>query len=200
MLRYLNAGSLRPRKPLYPYCTKSSIIFLGSPSLKLPFDMIIALVQTWYHGNSKPRTFGIFIVGIMWRYLNAGSLKPRIPLYPFCTKSSIIFLGSPSLKLPFDMIIALVQTRYHGDRKPEHSEFCIVGTIWRYLNAGSLKPRKPLYPYCTKSRIKFLGSPSLNLPFDMITSLVQTRYHVDRKPRTFGILHCRNYIAILECG
>ena len=28
---------------------------------------------------------------------------------------------------------------------PELSELCIVGTIWRYLNAGSLKPRKPLF-------------------------------------------------------
>ena len=83
---------------------------------------------------------------------------------------------------------------------PELSELCIVGTMWRYLNAGSLKPRKPLYPYCTKSRIIFLGSPSPKLPFDMIIALVQTRYHVDRNPRTFGILHCGHYVAILEFG
>ena len=200
MWRYLNAGSLKPRIPLYPFCTKSSIIFLGSPSLKLPFDMIIALVQTRYHGDRKPENSEFCIVGTIWRYLNACSLKPRKPLYPYCTKSRIKFLGSPSLNLPFDMIIALVQTRYHGDRKPEHSEFCIVETTSRYLNAGSLKPCKSLYPYCTKSRIIFLGSPSLKLPFDIITSLVQTWYHVDRKPRTFGILHCRHYVAILECG
>ena len=83
---------------------------------------------------------------------------------------------------------------------PDLYEFCIVGTMWRYLNAGSLKPRKPLYPHCTKSSIIFLGSPSLKLPFDMIIALVQTRYLGDRKPRTFGILHCRHYVAILECG
>ena len=83
---------------------------------------------------------------------------------------------------------------------PELSEFCIVGNIWRYLNKGSLKPRKPLYPYCTKSSILFLGSPSLKLPFDMINALVQTRYHVDRKPRSFEILHCRHYMTILEYG
>ena len=82
----------------------------------------------------------------------------------------------------------------------ELSEFCIVGTIWRSLNAGSLKPRKPLYPYCTKSRIIFLGSPSQKLPFDMIIALVLTRHHGDRKPRTFGILHFLNYMAILQCG
>ena len=83
---------------------------------------------------------------------------------------------------------------------PELSEFCIVGNIRRYLNAGSLKPRKPLYPYCTKSSNIFLGSPYLKLPFDMIIALVQTRYHSDRKPRTFGIFHCLHYMAILECG
>ena len=83
---------------------------------------------------------------------------------------------------------------------PELSELCIVGTMWRYLNAGSLKPRKPLYRYCTKLRIIFLGSPSPKLPFDMIIALVQTRYRVDRKPRTFGILPCRYYVAIHECG
>ena len=58
---------------------------------------------------------------------------------------------------------------------PELSEFCIVGTVWRSLNAGSLKPSKPLYPYCTKSRIIFLGSRSQRLPFDIIIALVQTR-------------------------
>ena len=83
---------------------------------------------------------------------------------------------------------------------PEISEFCIVGPIRRYLNAGSLQPRRNLYPFCTKSRIIFLGSSSLKLPFHMIIALVQTRYHGDRKPRNFGILHCRPYMAILECG
>ena len=83
---------------------------------------------------------------------------------------------------------------------PELSEFCIVGTVWRSLNAGSLKPIKPLYPYCTKSRIIFLGSRSQRLPFDMIIALEQTRYHGDRKPRTFGILLCRHYMAIIEFG
>ena len=87
-----------------------------------------------------------------------------------------------------------------GIGSPEISEFCIVGPIWRSLKADSLKPRKTLYPYCTKSRFIFLGFPSLKLPFDMIIALVQTRYHGDRKPRTFGILHCRHYKAILECG
>ena len=83
---------------------------------------------------------------------------------------------------------------------PELSEFCIIGTIWRYKNAGSLQSRKTLYPICTISRIIFLGSPSQKLPFDMIIALVQTRYHGDRKTRTVGILHCGHCMAIIECG
>ena len=79
--------------------------------------------------------------------------------------------------------------------RPELSEFCNVGTIWRYLNAGSLKPRKPLYPYCTKSSIIFLRSPSPKLPFDMIIALVQTRYHGDKEARNF-----RNFAMLALCG
>ena len=77
---------------------------------------------------------------------------------------------------------------------PELSEFCNVGTMWRYLNAGSLKPRKPLYPYCTKSRIIFLGSPSPKLPFDMIIALVQTRYHGEKEAPNF-----RNFAMSALC-
>ena len=76
-----------------------------------------------------PELSELCIVGTMWRYLNADSLLPRKPLYPYYTKSSIIFLGSPSLKLPFDMIIALVQARYHGDKEtPNLRNFANVGT------------------------------------------------------------------------
>ena len=78
---------------------------------------------------------------------------------------------------------------------PELSELCIVGTMWRYLNAGSLEPRKPLYPYCTKSSIIFLGSPSPKLPFDMIIALVQTRYHGDKEVPNF-----RNFAMLALCG
>ena len=83
---------------------------------------------------------------------------------------------------------------------PEISEFYIVGPIGRYLNAGSLQPRRDLYPFCSNSRIIFLGSLSLLLRFDMIIALVQTRYHGDSKTRNFGILYCRPYMVIPECS
>ena len=82
----------------------------------------------------------------------------------------------------------------------EISEVCIVGPIWRYMNAGNLKPRRGMYPFCTNPRIIFLGSASLKLPFDVNIALVQTRYHGERKPRNFGNLHCRPYMAIHEYG
>ena len=83
---------------------------------------------------------------------------------------------------------------------PEISEICIVGPIWRYMNAGNLKQRRDLYPFYTNTMIIFLGSESLKLAFDITIVLVQTRYHGDRKPRSFGNLHCRPYMATYECG
>ena len=148
----------------------------------------------------SPEISEFCIVGPIWHYLNAGNLQPRKALYPFCTKSRIIFLGPPSLNFSFDTNMSLVQTRYHCNRKPEISEICIVGLLWRYLNADSLQPHEALYPFWRKSRIIFLGSTSLKLPFDTNLALVQTRYHGDRMPRNFGNFHCRPFMAILECG
>ena len=68
------------------------------------------------------------------------------------------------------------------------------------MNAGNLKPLIGLYLFYTDPRIIFLDSASLKLPFDVNISLVQTRYHGDRKPRNFGNLHCRPLMAMHECG
>ena len=84
--------------------------------------------------------------------------------------------------------------------RPEVSEICIVGPIWRNMIAGNLKPCRGLYPFCTNPRIIFMGSVSLKLRFDINIVLVQTRYHGDRKPRNFGNLYCRPHMAMHECG
>ena len=83
---------------------------------------------------------------------------------------------------------------------PEFSEICNLGPIWRHMNAGNLKSRRGLYPYCTNPKIIFLCSASLKLPFDISIASVQTRYHGDRKPRNFGDLHRQSNMAIYECG
>ena len=76
-------------------------------------------------------------------------------------------------------------------RSPEVSEICILGPIWRHMNAGNLKLRRCSYTFCTTPKIIFLDSASLKLPFDINVVLVQIRYHGDRKPRNFGNLHSR---------
>ena len=68
------------------------------------------------------------------------------------------------------------------------------------MNAGNLKPRRGLYPFYTNHRILFLCSAYLKLPFDVNIALVQTLYHGERKPRNFGNLNCRPYMAIYEYG
>ena len=60
----------------------------------------------------------ISIDGTIRRWLGRGSFEARIGLWAICTYAKIIFLGSPFPYLPTDMHIALVQTLYHGDRKP----------------------------------------------------------------------------------
>ena len=146
----------------------------------------------------SPEILEVCIVGPIWLCMNAGILKPSRSLYPFYTNSRIIFLDSASLKLPFDINFARCKHGIMAIGSSEVSETCIVGPIWRYMNAGDLKPSRSLYPFCTNQRIIFLDSTSLKLPFDINIVLVQTRYHADRKPRNFGSLHRRSNMAIYE--
>ena len=49
----------------------------------------------------------------------------------------LYFLVYASPKLPFDMIIALVQTRYHGDKEtPKLRNFANIGTKLAILECG----------------------------------------------------------------
>ena len=68
----------------------------------------------------SPKFPEVCIVGPICRNMIAGNLKPRRGLYPFYTNPRIIFMGSVSLKLRFDINVVLVQTRYPGDRKPRN--------------------------------------------------------------------------------
>ena len=82
---------------------------------------------------------------------------------------------------------------------PEVSEIYIRGPVWRHMNAGNLKPRRSLYPFCTNAMTILLCSAFLKLPFDINIVLVQIRYHGDRKPGNFENLHSWPYIATHEC-
>ena len=79
---------------------------------------------------------------------------------------------------------------------PEISIVSIVGPVRRNKKAGTLQVYRGLYRLCTKSRIIFLGSPSLKLPFNINIALVQTWHRGDRMPGNLDNFNCRPYSAI----
>ena len=87
-------------------------------SIQLPFDVVIALVQTWYRGERKPRISSNFHIPPYSSCIKPGSLPPLIGKCAFCTDTKLTLLGSPFPQLPIDTIITLLQTRYRGERKP----------------------------------------------------------------------------------
>ena len=60
----------------------------------------------------------ISIVGPIRRCMNPGNLPARKAQCVYCTDEAITFLGSAERQLPFDINIALVQTRYRVVRQP----------------------------------------------------------------------------------
>ena len=69
-------------------------------------------------GISGPELSKISIVSPIRPCLKPSSWKARNGHCVYCTDKAITFLSSPYLYLPFDIHIALVQTRYHGDILP----------------------------------------------------------------------------------
>ena len=57
----------------------------------------------------------ISVLGPTLAYMRRGSLLSRTRKCGFYTDYRNAFLDSPYLLLPFDMSIALVQLRYHGE-------------------------------------------------------------------------------------
>ena len=148
----------------------------------------------------SPEVSEICILGPIRRHMNAGNLKLRRCSYTLCTRPNNLFLDSVSLKLPFDINIVFVQTRYHGNRKPRSFGNLDCRPYMAIHEKGNLKLRRCSYTFCTTPKIIFLDSASLKLPFHISIVLVQTRYHCDRKTRSFGNLHCRPYLAKHDCG
>ena len=106
--------------------------------------------------------------------MNTENLKFRRCSYTFCTIPKIRSLGSAPLKLPFDINIVLVQTRYHGKMKPRNCGNLHCMPYMAIHDAGNLRPRRGLNPFCTNTWIIFLSSASLKLPSNMNIALVQT--------------------------
>ena len=109
----------------------------------------------------------------------------------YCTERAITFLDSPYPQLPFGMNIPLVRMRYHCCRQLRsfphfHSRPNTMRTKPRFLGGHNAQ-----CVYCTDSTIKFLDSPSTQLPFVMNITLVRRCYHCFRQLRIFPNFHSR---------
>ena len=119
--RFMKPGSLQPHIGKWAFCTDIRITFLGSPFPQLLFDIVITLVQIRYRGKGRPEFPQISTLGPVCRCMKPGSYQPRTGKCAFCTNTRITCLGSPFPQLTFDIIVALVHTRYRGERKPRIS-------------------------------------------------------------------------------
>ena len=117
--RSMNPGSFQPHTRKCAFCTDIRITFLVSLFPQLPFDVNIAMVQTVWKGSTK--FLHIFIFSPIRRCMKPGSLQPHTGKCAFCTDIQITFLGALFPQLSFDIIVALVQIRYRGERKPRIS-------------------------------------------------------------------------------
>ena len=66
--------------------------------------------------NGRPGFPQISVLGTILTYMRRGIFPSHTGKCGFYTEYKIAFLNSPFLELPFDINIALVQTRYHGER------------------------------------------------------------------------------------
>ena len=66
--------------------------------------------------KGRPENLQLSVLGTIALHVGRGSLQARTGKSGFCTIKRNTFLDSPYPWLPFDINIALVQTRYHGER------------------------------------------------------------------------------------
>ena len=114
--RCMKPGCLQAHTAKWAFCTETRIAFLGYAFPQLPF---ISRLHWCKHGTmakSNPEFPQICTVGHIRRCMKPGCLQARTAKWAFCTETRITFLGSTFPQLPFDIKIALVQTRYHGER------------------------------------------------------------------------------------
>ena len=90
--------------------------------------------------------------------MNPENLQARKAQCVYCTDEAITFLGSAQPQLAFDINIALVQTRYRGDRQPRTFPNFGCRPHTAVINPVNLQARKAQCLYCTDEAIAFLGS------------------------------------------
>ena len=199
------AGAIRryTRTGRCGFCTDLEIAFLGSLHLQLPFNINFALVQTRYHGKKQPQNSENFHCWRDTALMTRDTLLTRTGRCGFCTDQEIAFLGSPHPQLPYNVNIALVQTRYLVKRQPRNFEnfYCLPNTALQ--DTGQFVDPYRLVRFCTDQEIEFLGSPYLQLPFNINFQQVQTWYHGKSSPKIpkifiAGVIWC--YTRTGRCG
>ena len=98
------------------FAPKQGLHFWALHSLSF---LLISRLHWCKHGTlakGNPENPQISTVGHLRRCTKAESLPARSAKRAFCTERRTTFLGSAFPQLPFDIKIALVQTRYLGER------------------------------------------------------------------------------------
>ena len=114
--RCMKLGCLQARCAKWAFAPKQGLHFWALHSLSF---LLISRLHWCKHGSlakGNPENPQISTVGHIRRCMKPGCLQARCEKWAFCTETRITFLGSAFPQLPFDIKIALVQTRYLGER------------------------------------------------------------------------------------
>ena len=111
-------GSLQPHTGKCAFCTDIRITFFGLSIPSASFWYNHRLGANTVPGGSEDRISSNFHIRLCSALHEPCSLQPRTGKCAFCTEIRITFFSSGFPQLPFDTIIALVQTQYRGERKP----------------------------------------------------------------------------------
>ena len=90
--------------------------------------------------------------------MNPGNLQVRKAQCVYCTDEAITLLGSAQPQLPFEINIALVQTRYRWDRQARTLPNFHCRPHTAVYEPGNLPARLAQCVYCTDEAITILGS------------------------------------------
>ena len=148
-----------------------------------------------YLGGRKPRNTSSLHCGPYTATNETGILLSRNGRCDYCTNPIITILGSTPPQLPFNINIALVQSRYLGGRKPWNTANFHCRHYTATNETGILLSCNGRYDYCTNPIVTFLGWTHPQLPFNISIGLVQSRYLGGRKRQNTANLHCRPYRA-----
>ena len=146
---------------------------MNSPSPKLHFGMLLALVHPLYRPRIRREFAWIFIDGTIRRNGRRLNFQARHGLCALCTKRGITFFNSQSSMLHFGMVLALVQTLYRPKIRREFARISINGTILRNRWRPHFQARHGLCALYTKSGITFCNPPYLQLHLGVLLALVQ---------------------------